>query len=701
MNPSLLIELGTEELPPKALKNLSDAFSAKLSESLRTAGLFSGKTQIKAYASPRRLAIWMSDVADIQKDFSQTRKGPAVAAAFDANGEPTRAALGFAKSCGMDVADLGREKTDQGEWLVFEQTITGKSISECAQEALDTAITQLPIPKRMRWGDKSVEFVRPVHWLLALHGETILKLNALGLKASNTSRGHRFHHRDIIVINHSDDYSEELRRCYVLADYSIRQARIIEQCKELAGKAGGTAVLDPALLDEVTGLVEWPMSLLGNFDPAFLEVPREALIASMKDHQKYFHLTDSRGALLPVFITVSNIESTAPEKVLKGNERVLHARLSDGRFFWEQDRLHPLEDNAERLEGLLFHVKLGSMADKTRRLQSISGQLAELIGADSTATQRAAHLCKLDLVSHMVGEFASLQGTMGRYYALYNGEDKLVSDAIEQHYWPKFAGDKLPDSREAIALALADRLDALVGIFATGEKPSGVKDPYALRRAALGVIRMLIEKQLDIPLQTLLKITTDSYKEAKMEDLVSGQATLSKVRSEVSQFILGRMRAYYAQDLDINTFNAVAAVESACVYDFDRRIHAVSDFFESEKEAASALAAANKRIANILKKEDVSSSQYEPGLFTETAERELAKVLESLQTSSRIAFENKKYAEGLSQLARLQAPVDTFFDEVRVMADDKNVRNNRLGLLGALRALFLQVADISHLNVEN
>lgn len=697
MNASLLIELGTEELPPKALKKLADAFSATLSESLGAAGLLSSNTQIRNYASPRRLAVWMSEVADTQPDFSQTRKGPAVAAAFDEHGEPTRAALGFAKSCGVDVADLARDKTDQGEWLIYEQTIAGKSITECTQQALDVAITQLPIPKRMRWGNKSVEFVRPVHWLLAMHGETILELSALGLDASNLSRGHRFHHRDTIVINHADDYANELRRCYVLADFATRQDRIKQQCATLASEAGGVAVLDPSLLDEVTGLVEWPVSILGKFDAAFLDVPREVLIASMKDHQKYFYLTDDKGELLPAFITVSNIQSTAPEKVLTGNERVLHARLSDGQFFWEQDKSHPLEDNAERLEQLLFHVKLGSMADKTRRLQNISGQLAELTGADVTATQRAAALCKLDLLSHMVGEFASLQGTMGRYYALHDGEDRAVADAIEQHYWPKFAGDKLPESNESIALALADRLDALVGIFATGEKPTGVKDPYALRRAALGVLRILIEKKLDIPLQTLLGIAIDAYSEGVELDIKLD----SETRAQLRQFILDRLRAYYAgQGFDINTFNAVAAVDPARVYDFDRRIRAVSDFFETDKEAATALAAANKRIANILKKEAVENSKYDPSLLTETAERELANVLGSLQKSTRAAFENQHYAKGLAELAHLRVPVDRFFDEVRVMDDDEKIRNNRLGLLGALRDLFLQVADISHLNVE-
>ncbi len=697
MNQSLLIELGTEELPPRALKQLSDAFSATLSESLQAAGLFSDNTHVKSYASPRRLAVWMSEITDTQEDFSQIRKGPAVAAAFDDNGEPTRAAQGFAKSCGVEVADLGREKTDRGEWLVFEQTIAGKSITECAQEALNAAITQLPIPKRMRWGDKSAEFVRPVHWLIALHGESILELSALGLEANNTSRGHRFHHRDIIVINHADDYAGELRRCYVLADFSFRQERIKNQCEALASEAGGIVVLDPALLDEVTGLVEWPVSLLGKFDPAFLEVPREALIASMKDHQKYFHLTDKHGELLPAFITVSNIESSAPEKVLTGNERVLHARLSDGQFFWEQDKLHALEDNAGRLENLLFHIKLGSMGDKTRRLQSIAGQLAKYTGADVTATERAASLSKLDLVSHMVGEFASLQGTMGRYYARHDGEDEVIADAIEQHYWPKFAGDKLPESGESVALALADRLDALVGIFASGEKPTGEKDPYALRRAALGVLRILIEKQLDIPLQTLLEITIGAYQDSA-EVKVSPDA---ETEAQLSQFILDRLRAYYAsQGFDVNTFNAVAAVEPTRVYDFDLRIRAVSAFFETEQSAATALAAANKRIANILKKEGARANQYDTDLFTESAESELAAVLESLQKSTHKAFANQQYAQGLVELAQLQSPVDSFFDDVRVMDDDEKIRNNRLGLLGALRELFLQVADISHLNVE-
>jgi glycyl-tRNA synthetase beta chain len=465
----------------------------------------------------------------------------------------------------------------------------------------------------------------------------------------------------------------------------------------LASDAGGIAVLDDALLNEVTCLVEWPVSILGQFDPIFLDVPREALVASMRDHQKYFYLMDSDGDLLPAFITVSNIESTAHEKVLKGNERVLHARLFDAQFFWEQDKQHKLEDNAPRLEGLLFHIELGSMADKTQRLISISGKIAELTGADVAASQRAANLCKLDLVSLMVGEFASLQGTMGRYYALNDGESKIIADAVEQHYWPKFAGDRLPQSGVSLALALADRMDALVGIFATGEKPSGVKDPYALRRAALGVLRMLIENDLDIRLQSLIEITVDAYQDTPNISVRPNQ----EIQAQIKRFVHDRLRAYYTgKGFKIQAFNAIAEVHPAYASDFDRRIRAISEFFKSEKSTATSLAAANKRIANILKQNKVGSTGYDSDLFQEEAERNLATALEALGESTKAAFESQQYTRGLTELASLENPVDIFFDEVRVMDEDESIRNNRLGLLGALRDLFLQVADFSHLNVD-
>lgn len=694
---NLLIELGTEELPPKALKQLSNAFSASLSESLKTAGLITGEAGLQSFATPRRLGVLINDVADRQANFKQNRKGPAVTAAFDSQGQPTRAAEGFAKSCGVEVNALSREKTDQGEWLVFEQNIKGKSITECAQVALDQAIAQLPIPKRMRWGDKSAEFVRPVHWLLALHGDTVLALTALELNAGRLSFGHRFHHPASLEIAHSDDYATALEKAYVIANHETRRDIISKQCAALTDNSNGEAVLETALLNEVTGLVEWPVSILGSFDESFLDVPREALIASMMDHQKYFYLVDQNDNLLANFITVSNISSSAPEKVLSGNERVLHARLSDAQFFWDQDKQQSLSSHADRLEKLLFHVKLGSMAEKTSRLVYISSQISSLIGADSKTTARAAKLCKLDLLSNMVGEFASLQGTMGRYYALHDGESAAVADAIEQHYWPKFAGDRLPRSNEATALALADRLDALVGIFLTGEKPSGVKDPYALRRAALGVLRMLVERKLDLPLQTLLDITMDAYRKTSNHEINLDANTLTDLR----RFIMDRLRAYYTgQGFEVNTFNAVAAVEPSCVYDFDQRMHAVRDFFETEKTAATALAAANKRIANILKKQGSDKAQFDQKMLSEPAEKTLATLLEALQQSTRNAFDQQQYAKGLTELAQLQTPVDTFFDEVRVMDDDESIRKNRLGLLSALRNLFLQVADISHLNVE-
>lgn len=694
---NLLIELGTEELPPRALKKLSDAFTASLSESLRSAGLIANDAKIQSFAAPRRLAVLINDVADTQADFKQNRKGPAITAAFDNEGQPTRAAQGFARSCGVEVNALGREKTDQGEWLVFEQNIKGKSITDCAQTALAEAIARLPIPKRMRWGNTSAEFVRPVHWLLALHGEAVLALTALGLNAGRMSFGHRFHHPESIEIAHANDYAVALEKAYVIANYETRREIISKQCQVLADSIEGEAVLEAALLNEVTGLVEWPVSIIGSFDDSFLDVPREALVASMMDHQKYFYLIDQNGNLLPRFITVSNISSSVPEKVLSGNERVLHARLSDAQFFWDQDKQQPLSSRAGRLEKLLFHVKLGSMADKTSRLVDIGSQISTLIGADARVTTRAAKLCKLDLLSNMVGEFAGLQGTMGRYYALHDGEPVAVADAIEQHYWPKFAGDQLPRSSEALALAMADRLDALVGIFASGEKPTGVKDPYALRRAALGILRMLIEKKLDLPLQALLDMTLDAYRKTAGGRINPDADTLT----DLKRFITDRLRAYYTgQGFEVNTFNAVAAVDPARVYDFDRRIHAVRDFFETEKTAATALGAANKRIANILKKQGRNEAQYDRQLLTEPAEKALATLLETLQESTRAAFDQQQYAQGLAELAQLQTPVDAFFDDVRVMDDNEAIRNNRLGLLSALRNLFLQVADISHLIVE-
>ncbi len=694
----LLIELGTEELPPKALINLSNAFSQSFTKSLSEAGLLSNDTEIKSYATPRRLAIYLSEIKSGQASFNQLRKGPAVKAAYDESGAPTKAALGFAKSCGVEVADLKREQTNKGEWLVYEQTVAGQSITACAQTALETAIEQLPIPKRMRWGDKNAEFVRPVHWLLALYGNTVLDVSALELSAGNISQGHRFHFPDAIEIEHPDRYEQALKTAFVIADYAQRQTLISKQCQQLAKQHGGEVVLDPDLLDEVTALVEWPVPIMGGFDEAFLEVPREALIASMKDHQKYFYVVDQAGDLLPKFITVSNIDSPKPGKVLTGNQRVLHARLSDAQFFWHQDKQQSLENNFARLENLLFHVKLGSMADKTRRLESVSEQYAELINGDTRATQRAAALCKLDLLSNMVGEFASLQGTMGSYYAKHDGEDDIVYQAIEQHYWPKFAGDRLPESKPALALALADRMDTLVGIFASGEKPTGIKDPYALRRAALGVLRMLIERKLDIPFNTLLEIAITAYADTpNIESRPNDQTQI-----DCRQFIIDRLRAYYTgQGFDINVFNAVAAVQPTRAYDFDRRIRAVHDFFSHQKSAATALAAANKRIANILKKNPDHTKQYNPDLFSEKAEHGLAQALQATSQPAQAAFDAQQYEVGLTELAKLEQPVNQFFDEVRVMDENEAVRDNRLGLLNQLRVLFFHVADISHLNVEN
>ncbi|MFT5275649.1 MAG: glycyl-tRNA synthetase beta chain, partial [Saprospiraceae bacterium] len=488
MNPSLLIELCTEELPPKSLSKLSASFCASLTETLLQNELITASTEWQAFASPRRLGILIKDVSAQQQDRSQQRKGPALQAAYNDAGEPTKAAMGFARSCGVEVADLVKSETDQGTWLTFEQSIKGKNITEIAQEALDTAIKNLPIAKRMRWGNSTEEFVRPVHRLLALHGSTIIELTAFGLQASKQTLGHRFHCSEPIDIETADSYETTLLgQGKVVANSESRKELIRRDAEQLAKNAAATVILGDDLLEEVTGLVEWPVTIMGEFDTDFLNVPTEALVASMKDHQKYFHLVDSSSNLLPHFITVSNIESQQPDRVVSGNERVLRARLADGMFFWEQDKATPLAAKGAQLGNVLFHVKLGSVADKVQRIADVAQFIGERTGANNAVIKQAASLCKNDLVSDMVGEFPSLQGTMGRYYAAHDGETSLVADTIEQHYWPKFAGDKLAKSPEAIALAMADRTDTLVGIFATGEKPTGVKDPYALRRASLGI----------------------------------------------------------------------------------------------------------------------------------------------------------------------------------------------------------------------
>jgi len=693
---NLLIELGTEELPPKALKVLAESFSRSVSLSLIEAGVVSEKPDsVQFYAAPRRLAVLIKDVESSQKDRVEQRRGPSVSAAFK-EGEPTKAALGFARSCGVEIDQLGREVTDKGEWLCYAIQVTGLSLTALVNKALEQAVKQLPIPKRMRWGDSDQEFVRPVHWLLALHGLNTLEVSVLGLNADNKTRGHRFHVPGQITVPSADDYvSTLLEQGKVQVDYAARQAAIKTQVEVLAKNETAQAVMHPALLDEVTGLVEWPFAIYGQFDSKFLEVPTEVLVSSMSDHQKYFHLVDEQGRLLPGFITISNIQSNEVSRVRAGNERVLRARLSDAEFFWQADQKLKLDDRISSLKRVLFHKKLGSVHDKVSRMKVLAQSIAGQIGADPKQVDRACDLCKTDLVTDMVGEFPELQGTVGRYYAANQGEVNIVAKAIEAHYQPRFAGDDLPQGEVAQCLAIADRLDSLAGIFACGEVPSGDKDPFGLRRASLGVLRIMIESGLELDLYELVKQAVDGFSEM---DLGNNDDVAEKITS----FVFERLRAYYQPfGFDTEEINAVMAVQPSRPLDFDHRLHALHDFVANQSDAALSLAAANKRIANILvKQKSKLVSEVQPSLFKEKAEGALFDLVNQSASAAQLAFSNSKYSEGLLELSALKSPVDAFFDEVMVMDEDLAVRANRLALLHSIRALFLNVADISLIQVE-
>jgi glycyl-tRNA synthetase beta chain len=692
MTDTLLIELGTEELPPKTLKKLSDAFTAELLNGLCEAELITNGDADSAspFASPRRLALVVPNVIAAQPDQIIERRGPALRAAFKEDGQATPAAIGFAKSCGVDVADLERLKTDKGEWLSYNLKQAGKSLTELLPEIIEQAIKRLPIAKRMRWGNGSAEFVRPVKWLIVMHGARVLPATILDVKSSNTTRGHRFHSDGEIVIKDADSYQQRLlEQGHVVADFAVRQAMIREQVNAAAASVGGSIEGDQALLDEVTGLVEYPTAVIGNFDQSFLDVPQECLISSMRDHQKYFHVVDASGKLMPHFITISNIESKNPDQVRSGNEKVLRARLSDAQFFWLTDQKIKLADRVELLSKVTFHAKLGSVLQKAHRLQQLAGSLASKMGGDSAVAERGALLAKADLVSDMVGEFDELQGVMGHYYADRDGEPSLVGKCVEQHYWPKFAGDRLPISAEAQAVALADRLDSLVGIYASGEVPTGDKDPYALRRASLSILRILIEQKHSFNLSDLVAESAAVYSHKQQIEIDS------EAQASIVGFIRGRLMAFYqSQSIATNTINAVLACEPDSPLDFEQRVKAVSAF--SHVAEAADLAAANKRISNILKKQDGEvSSEVNESALSEAAERELYAAIQGIEADCVTLFDNGEYQQGLEKLASLRTPVDNFFEQVMVMSDDPAEKNNRLALLKRMQSLFLRVADIA------
>lgn len=685
-----LVEIGTEELPPKALRSLRDAFAASLEGAFDEARLKHQK--VVGYASPRRLAVLVKKLAKLQPDRKSTQKGPPTKVAFDADGNPTAAAEAFAKKCGVSVDDLGREKTDKGEWLVCDVVEHGKAAADLVPGLVEDALAALPVPRRMRWGDGDAEFVRPVHWVVLLHGNKVIKTPIMGITPGNKSLGHRFLCNKPVLIREPDDYLEALEdKGHVIASFDARRKKIVSGVKAAAKKAGGTTVADDDLYDEVTALVEWPVPIVGSFDEDYLRLPRECVVSTLTSHQRYFPVQDRNGKLLPKFVTVANLDSKDPDQVRDGNERVIRPRLADAAFFWDTDKRRPLASRQNALRDVVYQRGLGSVHDKSLRTAALAQTIAASLGADVATVQRAAALAKCDLVTGMVGEFPELQGVMGRYYALADGEQPGVADAIAEHYLPRYAGDELPASPEGRILAVADRLDTLAGIFALGKKPSGGRDPFGLRRAALGIIRILIECDLDVDLRSLI------------DDAVAAQPSTGTgdIAAEIYNFIAERLRRYFLdadESLATETFDAVLARAPASLVDFRRRLEAVQAFIKLEP--AASLAAANKRTANILKQaDDDRDGTVREKLLAEAAEIELWEALGRAKAAVTPMLDARQYTESLTELAALREPIDQFFDDVMVMADDKATRMNRLALLGELRALFLDVADISRLSI--
>ena len=697
---NLLLELGTEELPPKALKKLAISFATNIHHELKAAGVVQGsREEFRYFASPRRLAVCIKRVLPYQQDRVEQRRGPSVKAAFDQEGAPTKAAIGFAASCGTSVDKLETLTTDKGEWLVSQQKIPGASIQQLVNNALEQAVRKLPIPKRMRWGDSDVEFVRPVHWLLAMYGSDVLRVSVLGLQAEQWTYGHRFHAPKKLRILSADRYLKTLKTDgWVIADYEERKALIEKQVNRLAVRNDALAVIDDALLDEVTGLVEWPQALYGEFDKKFLKVPEKILISSMRDHQKYFHLVDGKNKLLPSFITVSNLKSSSPKRVRSGNERVLRARLADAEFFWHSDQKQPLSSRTDALAKVLFHEQLGSVLEKSQRMNILANTIADQIGVDREQVNRSVLLCKADLVTDMVGECPELQGLIGSYYAKNDGEDNATCIAIKEHYLPKFAGDDLPSTGLARCLALADRIDTLAGVFATGEIPTGDKDPYGLRRASLGVLRIMIEQNIDLDLRQLIAQAVEQLGLRENKALNTNEDTVDKVFA----FVMERLKAYYQPlGYEPTEIASVAAIRTVRPTDFHRRLQAVHSFFAEKPDAARSLAAANKRIANILSKQKQGEfNQINEELLVEKAERKLAEQLLQLEEKVSAHAAKGDYRKSLQKLAKLKNFIDQFFDEVMVMDENIEIRNNRLALLNRLRHLFLGVADISSMRVD-
>lgn len=686
---NLLVELGTEELPPKALKTLAIAFANNMQQGLTDADLaFEGVTW---YASPRRLAVSISALAYQQLDKEVEKRGPAVSAAFNADGNPTKAAQGWARANGISVEQAQRLKTDKGEWLLHVAKIAGKSLDSLLADLVEGALKKLPIPKPMRWGSKKTQFIRPVHTLCMLYGDELIDGNVLGLDSGRIIQGHRFHGDKTFELDAADNYVSALHKHYVVVDYDLRQKMIAEGLNAEAAKHGGKVEPDQSLLDEVTSLVEWPIILVASFENEFLEVPKEALIYTMKGDQKYFPMLDENGQLKPSFLFVTNIESKDPSQVITGNEKVIRPRLSDARFFFETDKKQTLESRLSSLETVLFQKQLGTLADKSRRISKLAEKIAQRIDADSALSARAGLLSKTDLMTEMVMEFPDVQGVMGMHYAKYDGEDELVANALNEQYMPRFSGDALPESRVSCAVALADKLDSLVGIFGIGQLPKGDKDPFALRRAAIGVLRIAVELKLPIDLSDIVE---DAH------SLLSDKIDNKEVNEQVIDFILGRFRTWYQeQDVDVDVIQSVLSRRPTSPSDFDARIKGVTEF--KRLSSAKALAAANKRVANILEKNKVSADYLvDESVLVEEQEKELSTQIRQIQERVEPLFNEGDYVAALAELSSLSGAIDSFFDNVMVMSEDEALKSNRLALLLSLRVLFLRCADISLLRYE-
>ncbi len=683
-----LVEIGTGELPPKALRQLSEAFTRGIKTALESAGL--GFTDIKSFATPRRLALSISALDERQEDKAVERLGPAVAAAFDKEGAPTPAANGFARSCGVAIEALEQSDKDGTLKLCFRSVTKGSETKALLPEIVDRAIASLPIPKKMRWGSSRNEFVRPVHWVVMLFGDTVIPTTILGIESGKLSRGHRFMSSGDIQIDSAQAYESALANAFVVADFDVRKERIRALIEEEGKTLKANVVIDEDLLEEVTALVEWPVALTGRFEEHFLSVPKQALVSSMKVHQKCFYVLDDKEQMLPYFITISNIESKDPAQVIAGNERVIRPRLSDAKFFFDTDRKQTLESRQAQLKTIVFQKELGTVFEKSQRVSKLSAFIANELSVNAAWCERAALLSKCDLVTDLVSEFPELQGLAGYHYALNDSEENDIAVALNEQYMPRFSGDQLPTTDTGAVLAIADKLDTIVGLFAIGQPPTGSKDPFALRRAALGVLRIIVEKKLDLDLLRCIDHACTNFATLKLED---GLAT------QVFDFLLDRFRAWYqGEGVSAEVFQSVYHLKPTKPLDFALRINAVNQF--NKLPQAQSLASANKRVSNILQKQasDGALGAIRDELLVEDAEKELVSVIKQCRQIAEPLFQKREYTEGLEALASSKDAIDEFFEKVLVMDENQELKDNRINLLGELRTLFLQVADISYLH---